>query len=85
MKPPAPVVYCDTREQRPPPFPEGVTVERVSLGEGDYTTAVLQGIAAIERKSVADFCSTITAGRERFEDELRRLRGYRMEAAHRRG
>ena len=70
-------IYCDSREQRVPPFPAGVVVERVTMSEGDYTTEALQGIAVIERKSAADFASSITRGRERFDDELRRLRPYR--------
>jgi ERCC4-type nuclease len=74
------IVYADTREQSIPPFPSGVTVERVTLDAADYTTPVLQGVAVIERKSVGDFASTITAGRERFEDEIRRLDGYRWRA-----
>lgn len=78
-KPPL-IIYCDTREQRPPPFPEGVTLERVTMDSGDYTTEKLQGIAVVERKSMNDFASTITAGRERFDDEVRRLAGYRWKA-----
>lgn len=70
-------VYCDTREQTPPPFPEGVVLERVTMSEADYTTKVLQGVGVIERKSVSDFASTITHGRDRFDDEIRRLHGYR--------
>jgi ERCC4-type nuclease len=70
------VLYVDTREQTPPPFPQGVVLERVTLDAADYTTPILQGIAVIERKSVSDFASTITAGRDRFEDEIRRLDGY---------
>jgi ERCC4-type nuclease len=71
------VVFADTREQTIPPFPEGVTVERVTMAEADYTTPLLQGIAAIERKSLLDFASSITHGRERLDDELRRLIPYR--------
>lgn len=70
------VVYCDTREQTPPPFPDGVMLERVTLSEGDYTSPVCQGVAVVERKG-NDFASSLTHDRERFEDELRRLQGYR--------
>jgi ERCC4-type nuclease len=31
---------------------------------------------AVERKSIADLVGSITSGRERFERELHRLRGY---------
>jgi ERCC4-type nuclease len=74
------VVYFDTREQTPIEPPPGVVVERVTMETGDYTTPVLQGIAAIERKSVSDFASSITHGRERFDDEVRRLLAYRWRA-----
>ncbi|MDE2104559.1 MAG: ERCC4 domain-containing protein, partial [Patescibacteria group bacterium] len=70
-------IICDTREQTPPPFPEGTTLQRATLGEGDYTTPRLKGVAVIERKSVSDFASTITHGRDRFEREIERLRPYR--------
>lgn len=66
----------DTREQAPPPFPPGVTVERVTLSEGDYTTKMLWDVARIERKSGEDFAASITAGRERLEREFDRLRRY---------
>jgi ERCC4-type nuclease len=70
------IVWCDTREQCPPPFPEGIAIVRVTMSEGDYTTEALQGVGVIERKG-CDFVSSLTHDRERFEDELRRLQGYR--------
>ena len=70
-------VLIDTREQAPWELPPGVATLRATLDAGDYTTLRLQGIAVIERKSVSDFAGSITRGRERLEDELRRLRGYR--------
>jgi ERCC4-type nuclease len=72
------VVLVDTREQTPPPFPEGVTIERASMGEADYTSPALQAIAAIERKSLVDFANSISHQRERLDDELRRLVPYRF-------
>jgi DNA excision repair protein ERCC-4 len=71
------VVLCDTREQTPIAPPEGVVLERVTMETGDLTTPLLQGVAVIERKSVSDFASSITRGRERFDDEVRRLLAYR--------
>jgi ERCC4-type nuclease len=73
-------IFADTREQTIPPFPEGVVLERWTLDAGDYTTRALQGVAVIERKSVSDFASSITRDRERFDDEIRRLLGYRFKA-----
>lgn len=74
------VVIRDTREQRPPPFPSDVHTIVQTLKEADYSSPKLLGIGAVERKSVSDFCSTITRGRERFERELDRLRSYRFKA-----
>jgi DNA excision repair protein ERCC-4 len=75
---PAPfVILCDTREQQPPPIPEGCVFERHMLKEGDYSTPALKDIARIERKGVGDFASTITWGRERFDREVTRLQGCR--------
>lgn len=71
------IVFVDSREQTPfDPLP-GVELRRATLDAGDYTTERLQGIAVIERKSVADFAGSITHGRERFDDEIRRLLAYR--------
>ena len=71
------VILCDTREQTPPPFPDGCELRRATLETADYTSVALQGVAVIERKSVADYVGSIGRSRERFDDELRRLRGYR--------
>jgi ERCC4-type nuclease len=71
------IILCDTREQRPPPFPEGVVLERCTLGEADYTGVRCQGVGVIERKSASDFVSSLSHGRERFDDEIRRLQPYR--------
>ncbi|MDP9002666.1 MAG: hypothetical protein M3O46_21460 [Myxococcota bacterium] len=77
-KPAAPfIILCDTREQKPPPFPEGVVLERRKLDEADYTTPALIKVARIERKGASDFASTLTWGRERFDREVARLRPYR--------
>lgn len=76
---PAPfVILADSREQVIPPFPAGVVLERETLREGDYTTRRLLGIAVVERKSVGDFASTITHGRDRFDREVERLKPYRF-------
>jgi ERCC4-type nuclease len=70
------IILVDTREKVDLPWPEGVTTERASMGEADYTTPKLQGRAVIERKSGEDFIGSIGSGRERLDDELRRLRDY---------
>jgi ERCC4-type nuclease len=75
---PAPLhILVDTREQTPCPFPDGVTTERATIGEGDYTTPSLRELAVVERKSGADLAATLTWGRERFDAEVERLKKYR--------
>lgn len=77
-------VAIDTREQLPWTF-TGLTAgskdryadivvrtEVVTLPAGDYGIVELPGIA-IERKSLGDLYSTLTAGRQRFVRELERL------------
>jgi ERCC4-type nuclease len=71
------VILVDTREQTPPPFPDGVVLERATLGEADYTTGALKGIAAIERKSGSDYASSMGCDRERVDREIQRLQSYR--------
>jgi len=70
------IILCDTREQRPPPLPEGCSYERATLGEGDYTTTALRSLAIVERKTAPDLAGTLTSGRERFEREADRLRAF---------
>lgn len=80
MKPTAPTagqtLWIDTREPWPHPWqrhlPE-VTFQRRGMETGDIC---LSGnpLAVVERKTVADFLGSITSGRPRFNDELRRSR-----------
>ena len=72
----------DSREQQPLDrhFSEDVVVIVETMPEGDYTTPPLRGIAAIERKSVADLVASLTWQRERFKRELERLRSYAFKA-----
>lgn len=71
----APVVIFDTREQTPLVF-EHLPSERGTLQSGDYSIAGLEHDFAVERKSIPDLCQSLTRGRERFERELHRLRGF---------
>ncbi len=71
-------IVIDSREQTPLSFakwPE-VVVEVAGLPSGDYALKGLETRAAIERKSIDDLAGSLTAGRERFEAELTRARGY---------
>lgn len=68
-------IICDSREQLPYSFP-GFRVERRGLKSGDYSVAGLEDQVALERKSGSDFLGCLASGRDRFEAELTRLRGF---------
>ncbi len=70
-----PIIITDTREQRPLIFTH-LTTERGTLQSGDYSIKGLEHEFAIERKSISDLLGSLTKGRERFERELHRLRGF---------
>lgn len=74
------VVVIDTREQRPfnfvGPMLPAVEVRRVALKTGDYSLEGLEGVVAVERKSLDDLVGCLTRGRARFEREL--VRGAAM-------
>jgi DNA excision repair protein ERCC-4 len=73
-----PVVVVDTREQTPLPIAR-LPVIRAGLYTGDYSVAGLESLFAIERKSIPDLVSCCAgSNRERFENELHRLRGFRF-------
>ena len=76
-KPPPsmPTIIVDNREQRPLIF-DNLPSEPGTLQSGDYSIAGLERDFAIERKSIADLCQSVTRGRDRFERELHRLRGF---------
>ena len=71
------VIVTDTREQEPLKFVHLPTVTG-TLTSGDYSVVGLESLFSVERKSVADIVASVTSGRERFERELIRLRGYRF-------
>jgi ERCC4-type nuclease len=75
VKEPPVRIWVDSREQLPWSFP-GHEVVRAALHAGDYSVEGLTDKVAIERKSLADFLSSITWGRERFEREMERAAGY---------
>jgi ERCC4-type nuclease len=77
--PPTLHVIIDTREQRPWHFSEFCTVERATLGEGDYSMRGATERVRIERKGLCDLIQTCGKGHERFTNECRRLRNYEYE------
>lgn len=71
------VVVVDTREKEPYSFELGlVDTLRQALPAGDYSLLGYENTIAIERKSLEDYVNTLIRGRERFNIELQRLRGY---------
>lgn len=70
-------VVIDQQEKKPWTFDEKTTsVATCHLPEGDYTVEGLRDKVIIERKSLADFVGSISAGRERFFREVERLQPY---------
>ena len=74
---PSPRIIIDTREQTPLSF---ANLEAVSgaLYSGDYSIEGIEESFSIERKSIADLVGSLTSGRDRFMNELHRLRGFRF-------
>lgn len=70
-----PTIITDGREKKPLEFLH-LPTERGTLQSGDYSIAGLENDFSIERKSVPDLIQSCTRGRERFERELHRLRGF---------
>lgn len=65
-------IICDTREQNPLKF-DGIICKKHGLKFGDYaTTQELYNTISIERKSLSDFCGTLSKGFERFKKEILR-------------
>jgi DNA excision repair protein ERCC-4 len=76
MKKPLPTLIVDTREPPSCAWDLGLPSVRAKLESGDYAPQGLEHVAVIERKTLSDFLSSITFGRERFEAEMDRLKEY---------
>lgn len=70
-------VIIDSREQKPYEFSDSVVKK---LDTGDYSLAGFEDLISIERKSLTDFLGCVGRHRNRFERELKRLRGYKCRA-----
>lgn len=71
-------IKVDTREQLPLKFSEHIKTEIGILKFGDYSLLENENLV-IERKSLNDFVSTVTAGNERFRREIgraKKAKGY---------
>ena len=70
-------IVVDTREKEPYSFPlDGVQTIRRKLVAGDYSLDGFEERVAVERKSLADFVSTVIHARSRFTRELTRLQEF---------
>lgn len=72
-----PVIIIDNREQAPLEFTRLASV-RGTLQSGDYSVVGCETLFSIERKSISDLTGCVAGGRDRFERELHRLRGFRF-------
>ncbi len=64
---PRPVILIDSSEGLPYAFPDQLC-QKENLYTGDYSVAGCEHELSIERKTLDDFCGSLTAGRERFLD-----------------
>lgn len=74
-----PVVIVDQQEKLPLTRffdPEKVRVEVAHLATGDYSLKGCTHLVAVERKGLADILACVTSDRDRFFDQMRRLRDY---------
>jgi ERCC4-type nuclease len=82
---PKPVVLVDTRERAPLPLfrrhPNWIAAERrTTLKAGDYSVEGMEGLLALERKSLPDAVNSTIASRDRFIRACERLAALRWKA-----
>ena len=79
LKPEHVVGLIDTREQLPLCL-DPLRTKQATLVTGDYSVRGLEGIVAIERKSLSDLLCCVGRERERFDREVQRLLAYPVRA-----
>ncbi len=74
-----PYIYCDTREQRVLRFAPELEEDcgTAKLDAGDYSVRFYSHVFIAERKNLGDLVSTLSHGRERFENECDLLEQYK--------
>ena len=66
-------ILVDTREKNELQMPKSIKIVRSALNFGDYSTSSSHfNNLFLERKSISDFCGTLSQGYERFNRELTR-------------
>ena len=79
LHPEAVTVIVDSREQHPLTLAP-LRIVRGTLATGDYSVVGLEGVIAVERKSLTDLICCVGGERERFEREIHRLLAYPVRA-----
>lgn len=69
------VIIVDSREKKPFTFGDKIETRVEALQTGDYSVLGLETVAVVERKSFNDLIYSLTSSRDRFENEIERLRG----------
>ena len=67
------VIVIDTREQLPFIFSDEIETVTKALSVGDYSLLRYENLVSVERKSLADYISSLTHQRKRFFREIKRL------------
>ena len=75
-----PTILIDKREQSALQFSAAVSTELVTLPVGDYSLRGATDLAAIERKRLGELAQCCGKDRDRFIDQLERLRMYPVRA-----
>lgn len=72
-------IIQDSRESLPYDL-SPMACEVAGLATGDYTVKGLEDYVCLERKSLPDLVASCTWGRDRFTEELRRMRNFPCKA-----
>ena len=75
-----PIILIDSRERAPLRFSDAVETETVTLPVGDYSLAGYTDTIALERKRLGELATCCGTDRERFIDQIERLRSYPIRA-----
>lgn len=78
------IVLVDSKEKFPYTFqsikPDSPLTKRTGLKTGDYSVGGMENLICVERKSLSDLYGSIGKGRERFENEMRRMAEFEYAA-----
>lgn len=75
-----PCILVDSREQAALHFSPAVDVEVCTLPAGDYSVRGATEVVALERKRLGELATCCGTDRDRFIDQIERLRAYPVRA-----